>query len=674
MRLFILIAFSIICYAPTQAQIDDLKQDKDVLLNQFIDDIADTLKFEIFSDIAESYKFVDLDTTIKYGMLAESVIDATIYPAKVATAKGFSAWAYFMKGEYDLSLQIAEDAYSLVADLPGIHQIKFQLLNDQGTIYGAMGMYELGLRKFYEIIEIFDSNSDEEGYYVTLSNIGVMYMRLESYEAALEIFERLDKEMPQSMAARVSIPVNLGFIHYDLNNYEEAKFHLNRALGLTGNIDPRVYGLSNFKLGQVYNAEFDYERAITAFESSIEVFRGRQNELETVQSLNGLALAHRGLGQLPAALNYALEGYSIANTYNAIPEKHAMLESLYLISKEIGDTEKALKYHEDYKEISDFLKSSETNSEIGRISAEYEFNKREAELLATSKQAELISASKIKHQQLLLIASVTVIILSGLVMIGMYRNFHQKKANNYLLNLKNQEIQDQAEKLRASNMVKDRIFSMIAHDLRGPLSSLYGVISLIEMNKASQEELDKLIPNVARRFKYTSTLLNNLLQWAQSQMEGYRINPEVFDINTVVANKKALLQTNIDEKRLNFCQPKGEFLVYADLNMIDLVVQNLLSNAIKFSHINDNISVLIKTEGDTYKVCVQDTGIGINKENQEQLFSGTFFTTNGTMDEKGTGLGLMLCKEFIERNSGEIIVESTYGKGSTFCFTLPIAK
>lgn len=140
-----------------------------------------------------------------------------------------------------------------------------------------------------------------------------------------------------------------------------------------------------------------------------------------------MALAHRGLGKLPAALNYALEGYSIANTYNAIPEKHATLESLYLISKEIGDTEKALKYHEDYKEISDFLKSSETNSEIGRISAEYEFNKREAELLATSKQAELISASKIKQQQLLLIASVTVIILSGLVMIGMYRNFHQKR-------------------------------------------------------------------------------------------------------------------------------------------------------------------------------------------------------------------------------------------------------
>ena len=203
MRVFILIAFTVFCYLPAQAQVDEVIQDREVLLSEYVDDMADTSKYEIYSKLAESYKFVDLDTTIKYGMLAESILDPSVYPAKVATAKGFSAWAYFMKGEYDLSLQIAEDAYALVEDLPGIHQIKYQLLHDQGTIYGAMGMYELGLRKFYEIIEIFDANSNEEGYYITLSNIGVMYMRLESYEAALEIFERLDEEMPQTMAARV---------------------------------------------------------------------------------------------------------------------------------------------------------------------------------------------------------------------------------------------------------------------------------------------------------------------------------------------------------------------------------------------------------------------------------------------------------------------------------------
>jgi len=674
MRLLFLIVFTTSLYLPVQAQFDELNQRKETLLNQLSSDSHDTLRFSAYTNIAESFKYVDLDTTLKYGMLAQLVISESDYPEKSAIAQGFSSWVYFMKGDYDRSLDIAERAYSLVSNLPDAKKIKFDLLHAQGTNYGALGMYELGLKKFFEIIDIYEANSNEEGYYVTLSNIGVMYMRLESYDSALEIFQSLDRDMPRHLEARVSIPVNLGFIYYDLRNFEEAKFHLNRALNQTGNIDPRVFGLSNYKLGQVYAAELDYERAIDAFSASIEVFRSRQNELETVQSLIGLATAYRGLKQLTVAFNYAKSAYEIADKYNAIPEKQATLESLYLIAKDTGNSDLALRYHEDFKEISDFLKNSETSSQIGRITAEHEFTKREAELLASSRQAELISASKIKQQQTLLVASISVILLSGLVMIGMYRNYHQKKENNYLLNLKNQEIQDQAAKLKESNMVKDRIFSMIAHDLRGPLSSLYGVISLIEMNKASKDELDKLIPNVARRFKYTSTLLNNLLQWAQSQMEGYRVNPEVFDINLVIRNKQALLQTNIDEKQLKICLPSGEYLVYADLNMIDLVIQNLLSNAIKFSQIEDEILIQIKSEHDRYKVSVTDSGIGIKKENLELLFKGNFFSTKGTMDEKGTGLGLMLCKEFVERNSGEVIVESKYGKGSSFSFTLPMAR
>lgn len=660
--------------SPLYAQLNELNERKIILLNSLEESSPDTLKYSVYTKIAESFKYVDLDSTLKYGILAQATISKDEYPEKSAIALGFSTWVYFMKGNYDQSLEIAERAYQLVENLPGAKKVKFDLLHAQGTIYGALGMYELALKKFYEIIDIYSSDSNEEGYFVTLSNIGVMYMKLESYESALEIFEKLDEDMPIHLEARVSIPVNLGFIYYDLRDFEKAKFHLNQALAQNGNIDPRVYGLSNFKLGQVYNAELDYRKAIRAFEASIEVFESRQNELETIQSLNGLALAYKGLNMLNQAFTYAEKGYEIANRYNAIPEKQATLESLYQISKAKGDIETALSYHEDYKEISDFLKNTESRSQIGRITAEYEFNKRESDLLAASRQAELMSQSKIRQQQTLLFASLVVIALSGLVMIGMYRNFHQKKENNYLLNLKNQEIQDQAEKLRESNMVKDRIFSMIAHDLRGPLSSLYGVISLIEMNKASQEELDKLIPNVARRFKYTSTLLNNLLQWAQSQMEGYRVNPEVFDLHAVISSKRLLLQTNIDDKELEFCLPDGEYLVYADLNMIDLVIQNLLSNAIKFSHKGDSINVDIHTEGDLYKVSVTDTGTGIKKEHLDQLFKGTFFSTMGTMDEKGTGLGLMLCKEFVERNGGEIIVESYVSKGSTFSFTLPIAK
>lgn len=634
---------------------------------------SDTAAFSTYTQLAEQFKYTNLDSTYKYANLALSEVSEVAYPDKTALALGLVTWVHFMRGEYDLSLETADRALSLVSDASSSEKLKIDLLHDQGTIYGAMGMYELSLRKFYEILDYYDPETNPEGYYVTLSNIGVMYMKLELFESALDIFLRLDGEMPTDLAARVSIPVNLGYIYYDLRDFDNAKLQLYRALAQEGNIDPRVYGLSNFKLGQVLNAEGNYDEAITAFNASIDLFESRKNELETVQSLNGLAQAYLGNGQLNNAFSYAQRGFKIADRYNAIPEKQATLQSLYLISKKMGNMADALSYHEEYKAISDFLKNSETNSQIARIASEYEFRQREAELLAENRQANLMNTAKIKQQQTLLFASLTTIFLAALAIIGMYRNFKQKKENNYLLNLKNKEIEDQAEKLRQSNRVKDRIFSMIAHDLRGPLSSLYGVISLIEMNKTSQEELDRLIPNVARRFKYTSTLLNNLLQWAQSQMEGYKVNSEVFDISLIFKNKQALLQTSIEDKNLQISLPENEILVFADMNMIDLVAQNLLSNAIKFSHQNDTICIQASQEGDMVSIAVQDKGVGIKEEYLPHLFSDSFFTTKGTMDEKGTGLGLMLCKEFIEKNGGTITVESSYGEGSTFRFTLPLA-
>jgi signal transduction histidine kinase len=634
---------------------------------------SDTTLFNAYTQQAERFKYTNLDSTFRYANLAIDQISEEEYPEKTALALGLVTWVHFMRGEYDKSLENADRALSLVSSDPDAETLKIDLLHDQGTIYGAMGMYELSLRKFYEILDYYDPEENPEGYYVTLSNIGVMYMKLELFESALNIFLRLDGEMPTNLAARVSIPVNLGYIYYDLRDFDNAKLQLYRALAQEGNIDPRVYGLSNFKLGQVFNAEGDYDEAIDAFNASIQIFESRKNELETVQSLNGLAQAYLGTGELKSAISYAEQGFEIADRYNAIPEKQATLQSLYLISKKMGNAAEALSYHEEYKAISDFLKNSETNSQIARITTEYEFKQREAELLAANRQANLMTTAKIQQQQTLLFASLTAIFLAALAIIGMYRNYRQKKENNYLLSLKNQEIQDQAEKLRQSNRVKDRIFSMIAHDLRGPLSSLYGVISLIEMNKTSQEELDRLIPNVARRFKYTSTLLNNLLQWAQSQMEGYKVNSEVFDISLIFKNKYALLQTNIEDKNLDIHLPQSEILVFADLNMIDLVVQNLLSNAIKFSHQNGSIHIDTTREGDMVSISVKDHGVGIKEKYLPQLFSDSFFTTKGTMDEKGTGLGLMLCKEFIEKNGGTITVESTYEQGSTFKFTLPLA-
>ena len=206
-----------------------------------------------------------------------------------------------MKGNYDESLDLSDELLSIIEgiDTEEATAIRRKTLNDQGTMYAALGMYELGLSKFYELYEQYEKEGiTNESYYVALSNIGVMYNRLEYFENALEIFLRLDEEMPVEYESRMSVPVNLGFIYYDLKEFEKSKFHLNQALAQEGNIDPRVYGLSNFKLGQVYNAEENFEYAIDAFETSIQIYKDQNNELETVQSINGLARAYLGLNQL----------------------------------------------------------------------------------------------------------------------------------------------------------------------------------------------------------------------------------------------------------------------------------------------------------------------------------------------------------------------------------------
>jgi signal transduction histidine kinase/predicted negative regulator of RcsB-dependent stress response len=671
MRLAVLF---IIAYLPclVSAQSQTAQQFKDSLLSTISTDTPDTSIFSAYQKIALAFKFTDLDSTLKYTLLAEESIEIANYPLQQATILGYKAYYAFMTGNYDESLDLMDD---LLAGTEGIESLEIETirrktLNDQGTIYAALGMYELALSKFYNLYEMYQSEGvKNESFYVALSNIGVMYNRLELYEKALEIFLQLDEEMPATYQSRMSVPVNLGFIYYDLNEFDKAKYHLNNALAQQG-VDPRVYGLSNFKLGQVYIAEGEYERAIDVFYTSIDVFTGQNNELETVQSLNGLAQAYMHMKQLSTAYNYAKEGLEITLRFNAIPERKVILETLYQITKAQNKYEEALAYHEQFKEINDFITTSETTSEIERLSAEYEYRQREEQLIAANNQESLMSEAKINHQRTLLIASVSVIIFAFFGLIGMYRMFVQKRMNNELLSQKNLEIELQAKELRESNMVKNRIFSMIAHDLRGPLSSLHAVITLIELNKTSQKELDELIPSVSQKFQYTSTMLNNLLHWSASQMKEYKVDATTFDLIQLVREKENLNRSKINEKKLRFEAPSGKYFVHADRNMVDLVIQNLIANAIKFCNEEDSISVAISNLNGMSKICVSDTGIGIPKKRLNTLFSGDFYTTSGTKNEKGTGLGLMLCKEFVESNEGKIWVESVYGKGTTVCFTL----
>lgn len=246
--------------------------------------------------------------------------------------------------------------------------------------------------------------------------------------------------------------------------------------------------------------------------------------------------------------------------------------------------------------------------------------------------------------------------------------------SNALVNAKNhQTIVEKNEMLDRHNAVKDKLFSVISHDLRGPMNSLKGLLPLVKSKTLSEQERDLLVNRVEENFKHTQQLLDNVLQWANAKISGVAIMRGTFDLQTVTNQTISVLQEIFKLKEITVETRVTSVKAYGDENTIQIVIRNLISNAIKFTPRNGKITVSTEPLDGFVKVNIADTGVGIPEEFRKNLFQiKVRHTTYGTEKEKGTGLGLHLCKEFVEINGGEIGVISEVGKGSCFWFTVPV--
>jgi PAS domain S-box-containing protein len=239
-------------------------------------------------------------------------------------------------------------------------------------------------------------------------------------------------------------------------------------------------------------------------------------------------------------------------------------------------------------------------------------------------------------------------------------------------------ILNRNNELYTLNATKDRMFSIIAHDLKSPIGSIVNLVEYIELSiyNENYEKAKIFLKSIKEYSKNTSDLLDNLLHWARSQINAVNVNFEYFDLKIVIDQTLSLLSNSMKQKNIAiFKTEKNESIVYADLDMIKTVLRNLISNAIKFTPNNGIIAIEIVKKERTVVLSIQDTGIGIEKDRIEKLFC--FLenkSTYGTGGEKGTGLGLVLAHDFILKNNGKMWVESDLGVGSTFYFSLQATK
>ncbi|HAA11849.1 MAG TPA: hypothetical protein DCE41_09185 [Cytophagales bacterium] len=554
---------------------------------------------------------------------------------------------------------------------------------------------------------------------------GSLPASLEYGNQALYIYKTLGDSVGQARMYG-----NLAEIYKALENYSEALKNCDLALDMFRNMADSAF-LSSVLLDKAkLHLKLNHpQNALEALkESQLLLIEQNENEL-LANSYAVQAMAHLGLGQLEpgrdkakAALAMATnhEGLSLANQAFAeyLLKKAQPLAAVEYLKKAYGQAmmnhdiitgyalQKSLKdayimaedyamalYHDDIQDqLADSLFSIKKAQAVARVENKYELeaqiNSNELQRVIIQSQTEAVkSAEMTKNVMGWMLA---LVLAGGLGLwfifqrvrnlnIIMRRQREEILTNNERLtemleeiNLQNEQIQYKNEKLSGLNAYKDKLFSLISHDFRSPLASVISLLKVIENGQMTLQESQVFAKQVGVRVQHTFQLVSNLLYWSKTQMKGVNPNPQVFALEDTLQEVYGVYQPIAQNKWVNLqMSMEGDHKVYADPDMVQTVVRNLVSNAIKYTPNQGTVSVEIQEGVSGMTIAVSDTGMGMDSETLEKLFGDHVTSKLGTQNEKGTGIGLALSKDFVDLNEGKIWVESVPGEGSTFFLYLP---
>lgn len=418
--------------------------------------------------------------------------------------------------------------------------------------------------------------------------------------------------------------------------------------------------------GNIYLKQQKYKWSLYWFDQASSLYQKIDDERGEINLYNGYAKAYFELEIDSLSEKFAHKGYSIAKKIASLDGQRSGSENLYKIHKRKGNHDIALAYHETFQKISDSLSRDENRNSLALLKTQMNHEKLEQELITKNERAMA------KQRNYIYVA---VIVLAILLATAIPLYFNQKKLVRLYNELKNKTttLKEREEELKKIDKTKNQLFSIIGHDLRGPIGGLQGLLNLFANNEIPKSEFDSFIPKLKSDVDHILFSLNNLLSWGQAQLKNNVTKPSIIPLKNNVEDSIKLLAENAKKKQIQIINKINEnAFVWVDSNQLDIIIRNLISNAIKFTPENGTITLDTKQEEDYWKIWVSDTGVGMNKNISDRIFSSEEkVTTFGTNNEKGTGLGLSLCQEMVQNNKGEIWVESKLKKGTTFYFTIP---
>lgn len=579
--------------------------------------------------------------------------------------------------------------------------------------------YEQAMDYFIRALAIEDSlalESQQALTYVAIARVfeivGDYYKSRQFLEQALKLNER-EREV-NSLAM---ILISLGKVNAALGKLTEALDCYEQVLRQKAEISRSLEAEALYHVAHLYMLQGKHDQALTMYKQALTVARSPRNKslealflndigvlygmmkneekslanhkaaLEIRQSMNdtsGMAESsnniagwyyrqgdmHKAISTGAIALGYGQE----SQAQDQIFKSYDLLSQAY---KQSGDFENSLRYKELLLAIHEFIQNERHERQLLETQNRYVLEKKESEIdklqaLRLEREKEI---EEQKHFRNILFLMAALILVISLLVFYLYL---VKRRSNRVLEAARADVQQHNERLQELNHTKDKFFSIISHDLKGPLNSLTAFSHLLidHTDSMSREEIRMLATDLDKSVKNLSALLENLLEWSRSQTGSIDFTEEVFDVDELLVSNTNLLASQAANKNITIIRETGTtYQVRLHKQSINTVIRNLMSNAIKFTRDGGIVRVGVETKGSYLRVYIADNGIGMSQEVVGKLFRiDTKHSTRGTANEKGTGLGLILCREFVEKNGGMISVESRPGVGSVFSIRFPVER
>ncbi|GAB2702670.1 hypothetical protein GCM10027037_30330 [Mucilaginibacter koreensis] len=533
-----------------------------------------------------------------------------------------------------------------------------------GVVEMRQGNYDKAIDYFLQALKTSESIHEPKGIMEAYITLGEAYMGQKKYPQAIDYLktaEAIDKTIPFSNLS-LNLRNDFGISYTATGELAKAKAYLND--GISKSNTPQYQGLNITlinNLAAVYAKQGDSDYCIWLQKAALRKAQYIHNFLREEQTLNGLAKTYRTIN-VDSSLNYLMQVKALAQSKDAHKQVIEALQNIAEIYTQKGNYQAALKARNEQYALADQFFYKEMARQIASLQSDYELSKSKAKI---QELRFVNSRQQLEHRIITAIAIGAMLILVVL----MWYHYRTRSLNKLLRKLN--------RKLDESNHIKDKLFSIMGHDLRTPFISVINLLNFIDDEDLPPDSRKELINELNVSTHASLETLDSLLRWGEMQIKGIRLNQTEFLVKPVADRILVLLHEAAGYKSIEVINYIGsEVKVYADVNHIEFVLRNMVANAIKFTGTGGRIKLNARANVAKRSVVLQieDNGVGIPPEKLPHIFNLSNISSNGTYNEKGTSLGLLMCNEFIQANSGTIKVESELGKGSVFTVELPVAS